>query len=106
MEPKHPPAIIAKGALERALWGRRMFGFVPLAAALLFAFHRDERFLTAKELSELSDVSEDTARRHLEKLVEIGRVAQRTEARSRTYRVTDEMARKLLEALVTVPKQV
>jgi DNA-binding IclR family transcriptional regulator len=81
-----------------------MFGFAPLGSALIYAYHRDDRFLTAKEIAELAEISEDTARRHLERLVEIGRVEQRPCDRSRTYRLTDDLARKVSEALVTVPK--
>jgi predicted ArsR family transcriptional regulator len=96
--------MIAKGALERQRWAQRMFGNTPIAAALLYAYLRDEDFLNADQIAELAEVSPDTVRRVLKPLVATNRVECRKENRVTTYRVHPAWAQQGIDALLTIPK--
>jgi hypothetical protein len=96
------PRRMAKGMLDRMLWAEHMIGSAPIAAALVFSYFNSERWLTALELSVIAEVSEDTARRQLRKLVRIGRVWERVEQRSRVYRLDPVLAQKAIDMCIDV----
>jgi predicted transcriptional regulator len=88
---------IANGILERQRWAQRVFGHNTIAAALFLAYVEGRRWLSAIELADLAEVSEDTARRQLAKLVQVGRVEERKIDRVKRYRLTHKIARRAAE---------
>lgn len=93
----HDTHTIASVALHGQLWALRMFGNVTVASALLFAWSRDQRFISAKEVAEIADTSEDTVRRTVQPLVRLGRIRQMIEGRTKLYRMNDELAEKAIQ---------
>lgn len=66
-------------------------GYIGLA--LLQAFYAGpDNWVSAKWLADRIPFSDDTARRQLDKLVNIGRVACRTEGKTRVYRANERHA--------------
>lgn len=89
----------ALAAHRRALRGQKLYGSVTLATALVFAWTDNTEYKTAKELGEMADISEDTARRLLKPLVAIGRVLQKQEGRTIYYRMADSYAHKAVDMI-------
>lgn len=76
------------------LWGRACIG-----SALLYAYHLDQAPRLAVEIGTMAGVSEDTARRYLRKLANIGRVQVTTTGRSTFYACSPPYAERTLAIL-------
>lgn len=88
---------IAVHMQRRAVWAQRMFGNVPVGAVLFHAYIADGSWLSAREVGEQAETSEDTARRTLTKLARLGRVEERVVDRQRVYRMDPNLANRIVE---------
>src|SRR5205085_10745036 len=95
--PRRPLVLYAKGVLERQLWAQRIFSNPAVAAAMLYAYLRDSRYLSADEIAELAEVSPDTVRRVLKPLVATERVMEEKEDRVCRYRLAERWAQQGIE---------
>lgn len=86
-------ALVSLKALEN-LWGNARIG-----TALVAAFYADKHPRSALEVAELTGLSDDTARRHLERLARIGRVDCTEGDRTRLYRASPALAERTLAFL-------
>ena len=102
-----PLVNVAQAMLDRQLWAQRVFGNPTIAAAMFLAYLKDEDgWLSVQELAAMSELSEDTVRRTVARLVPIGRVYERIEGRQRLYRLSPEVIAKATEVSLRVPKQI
>ena len=86
-------ALVSIKSLEN-LWGNARIG-----TALVGAFYSGKHWHSATEVAELTGLSEDTARRHLERLARIGRVDCILPERTRHYRASAAWAERTLPFL-------
>lgn len=78
------------------IWG------TPTGLALVEAYYQEKGFITATTLGERENISDDTARRELNKLVKEGKVVLEMWGRNRFYRAKDELARDSMSQMVKV----
>lgn len=89
---RHEKKRVMAAASDGAAALRRMWGNAPLGLRLATAFYEDDPWVTAMEMAEGMEESEDTIRRKLDELAKIGRVKAMKRGRTTVYKAHREWA--------------
>jgi response regulator of citrate/malate metabolism len=96
---------LAQNAADASLYIAKMLEHVTIGWALVGAYDKGTPFLTPQEIAARAGCSDDTARRHLNDLLAIGRVTLRREYTGvRTYCISPVIAAKVI-ALLSSPER-
>lgn len=82
----HDPLQLFATAADASAEIRKLWDSAPLGLCLCTKFYSDDPWVTAAELAEATDLSEDTIRRKLGALVRIGRVRSGRRGRLTVYK--------------------
>lgn len=91
-------ALVEQTAEARAKFDK-MWGHPGLGFALVHAFFDDNPWLTAKDLEDRTELSEDTVRRKLEELVNVGRAKVKRRGRTSYYKAHRDYAEESLNII-------